>query len=420
MARETERFEVIVVGAGLTGSLLGAALGRCGLRTAVIDRTSPATMRAAAFDGRTTAVALATQRLYAAIGLWPRLAPVAAPILGIRISDAGSDGRPSPLHLHFDHRQATRADDAPPMGWIVENRHLRQALLDRLDELPAIELLAPAEVVTTSCGEARAEVTLADGRHLEAPLLVSCEGRGGDARRRGGIRTLAWRYPQTAIVCVARHERPHGGIAHEKFLPGGPFAILPMTDADDGSHRCSIVWTERPEIARAVLALDDTNFSAELARRFGPHLGAVAVVGPRQSHPLSLLHAADYVEQRLALVGDAAHGIHPIAGQGYNLGARDVAALVEVLLEARRLGLDIGAADVLARYERWRRFDNTTLVAATDLLNWLFSNDLAPLRLLRDTGLAAVQRLPPLKQLFMQHAMGTLGELPKLLHGELP
>lgn len=420
MSANPDRYDVIVVGAGLTGSVLAAALGCCGVRTAVIDRAHPAAMRSAAFDGRTTAVALATQRLYDAIGVWAPLVPDAAPILAIRISDAASDGRPSPLHLHFDHRQATIGGDPPPMGWILENRHLRHALLDRLATLPTVELLAPAEVVSTQRTQAGAEIVLADGRRLQAALLASCDGRGGDARRSSGIRTLSWHYPQTAIVCVARHDLPHGGVAHEKFLPAGPFAILPMTDSEDGGHRCSIVWTERPQTATQLMGLDEARFSAELARRFGAHLGTVRVDGPRHAYPLSLLHAATYIDRRLALVGDAAHGIHPIAGQGYNLGARDVAALVEVVLEARRLGLDIGAPDVLARYERWRRFDNTTLVAATDLLNWLFSNDIAPLRLLRDAGLAAVQRIQPLKRLFMQHAMGTVGELPKLLLGQLP
>jgi 2-octaprenyl-6-methoxyphenol hydroxylase len=419
MASHTDSYDVIVVGAGLTGTLLGVALGTAGLRTAVIERTPPARMTETGYDGRTTAVALATQRMYQALGLWPALAAHAEPILAIRISDAASDGRASPLHLHFDHRQATPdVDDAPPMGWIVENPRLRATLFHRLTSLAPADLIAPAEIAGIERDADRATVRLQDGRILEASVVASAEGRGGTLRDSADITTLGWQYPQTAIVCTAAHEQPHGGVAHEKFLPGGPFAILPMTDDGQGQHRSSIVWTERPAIAQSVMALDEAGFTAELSRRFGSHLGAVRPVGPRFTHPLSLLHAGRYVERRLALVGDAAHGIHPIAGQGYNLGARDVAALAEVLVEAKRLGLDIGAADALARYERWRRFDNTTLVAATDLLNWLFSNDIAPLRLMRDAGLAAVNRVAPLKRLFMRHAMGVLGDLPRLARGE--
>jgi 2-octaprenyl-6-methoxyphenol hydroxylase len=224
---------------------------------------------------------------------------------------------------------------------------------------------------------------------------------------------MEWRYPQTGIVCTVAHELGHQGVAHERFLPPGPFAILPLKH-----NRSSLVWTERADLAPALLALDEAAFAAEMGRRFGDFLGATRVVGARWSYPLSLLHAERYVAPRLALVGDAAHCMHPIAGQGLNLGLRDVAALAEVLTDARRLGLDIGAASVLERYQRWRRFDSVALLAVTDSLNRLFSNDLAPLRLARDLGLAAVDRLPPLKRLFMRHAMGTVGKLPRLLEGE--
>jgi 2-octaprenyl-6-methoxyphenol hydroxylase len=291
------------------------------------------------------------------------------------------------------------------MGWIVENRHLRRALYERLAEAAAVQVLAPANIAATERGEHGVSVTLADGGRILAPLIASCEGRGAALRQSAGINVLSWRYPQTAIVCTVGHEHPHGCVAHEKFLPGGPFAILPMTDDEDGTHRSSIVWTERPPIAASVIKLDERDFTTELGRRLG-------------SHPLGLLHAGRYVERRLALVGDAAHGIHPIAGQGYNLGTRDVAALAETVVDAWRLGLDHGAADVLARYERWRRFDNTTLVASTDLLNWLFSNNLPPLRLVRDLGLAIVDRLPVLQRPLMRHAMGVLGDLPRLARGE--
>ena len=242
----------------------------------------------------------------------------------------------------------------------------------------------------------------------------------GTMREEAGIGARSWSYDQIAIVVVARHEQPHRGVAQEKFLPGGPFAILPMTDGPEGEHRSSIVWTERAGLAKRLLELDAPRFQAEFARRFGDHLGGVGTIGPRWWFPLGLVHADRYVETRLVLVGDAAHGIHPIAGQGYNLGIRDIAALVEVLVDARQLGLDIGAADTLRRYVQWRRADNFTMVAATDLLNRLFSNDSKPLRLARDIGLATVNRIPPLRRFFVRHAMGMAGELPKLIRGQKP
>jgi 2-octaprenyl-6-methoxyphenol hydroxylase len=237
-------------------------------------------------------------------------------------------------------------------------------------------------------------------------------------REDAGIGARAWSYNQIAIVVVARHELPHRGVAQEKFLPGGPFAILPMRDSASGEHRSSIVWTERAKLAKRLLELEPASFQAEFARRFGDFLGRVETIGPRWSFPLGLVHAERYIDERMVLVGDAAHGLHPIAGQGYNLGVRDIAALVEVLIDAKRLGLDIGAADTLERYAQWRRADNLTMVAATDLLNRLFSNDIKPLRLVRDLGLAAVNRMPPLRRFFVRHAMGLVGDLPKLIQGE--
>ncbi len=416
---EQDRFDMAVVGAGLNGSLLALAAGEAGLRMALIDRVPLQAMTGAAFDGRTTAIAYTSQRLFEALGVWSELAGEAEPILDIRISDAGHDGRASPLFLHFDHREAADTEDsARPMGWIVENRFLRAALLKRLALCPSVELIAPDEVIETDRDLHRAELALKSGRRLTARLVASAEGRFGTLREDAGIGARAWSYDQIAIVLVAQHERPHRGVAQEKFLPGGPFAILPMRDAADGSHRSSIVWSERADIARRLLELDGPRFQAEFARRFGDHLGQVTTVGPRWSHPLGLVHAERYVDQRLVLVGDAAHGIHPIAGQGYNLGVRDIAALVEVLVDAKRLGLDLGAADTLERFAKWRRADNFAMVAATDLLNRLFSNDIKPLRLARDVGLATVHRLPPLRRFFARHAMGLVGDLPKLIRGE--
>ena len=418
---ENKLFDLAVVGAGLNGSLLALAAGTAGLRTALIDRTPLDLMADKGFDGRTTAIASTSQRLFAALGVWDDIAPDAEPILDIRISDAGHDGRASPLFLHFDHREAAEdpeAAAAAPMGWIVENRFLRAALLRRLAICPDVELVAPDEVIETDRNVHRAALALKSGRQMVARLIASAEGRTGTMREEAGIGARAWSYRQIAIVLVARHAEPHRGVAQEKFLPGGPFAILPMRDSAEGEHRSSIVWTERADVARRLVELDEPRFQAEFARRFGDFLGAVDTVGPRWSYPLSLVHAERYVDQRLVLVGDAAHGIHPIAGQGYNLGVRDIAALVEVMVDAKRLGLDVGAADTLERYAKWRRADNLTMVAATDLLNRLFSNDIKPLRLLRDIGLAGVHHVPSLRRFFVRHAMGMVGDLPRLIRGE--
>lgn len=414
-------FDLAVVGAGLNGSLLALAAGESGLSTALIDRVPLASLAEAGFDGRTTALAYTSQRLFAALGLWDDVAPHAEPIRDIRISDAGHDGRASPFFLHFDHREAAEDPEAAaPMGWIVENRFLRAALLRRLAACPRVELVSPDEVVESQRDPARAGLLLKSGRRLATRLIASAEGRLGAMREEAGIGARSWSYEQIAIVLVAHHAEPHRGVAQEKFLPGGPFAILPMTDGPGGEHRSSIVWTERSDLARRLLELDASRFQAEFARRFGDHLGPVVPAGPRWSYPLRLVHAERYVDTRLVLVGDAAHGIHPIAGQGYNLGVRDIAALVEVLVDAKRLGLDVGGADTLERYAQWRRADNLSMVAATDLLNRLFSNDVAPLRLVRDAGLAAVNRVPALRKFFVRHAMGLVGDLPKLIRGERP
>lgn len=425
--RDTDlAFDVLVVGAGMVGGSLAAALGRVGLRIAVVDREAPETLTATAFDGRTSAIAHGSKRILEGAGLWPALAEEAEPIRDIRVSDGGS-----PLFLHYDHAEVGDA----PLGYIVENRALRRAVFAHLAQASGVDLFAPATVATAHRAAGGTRVELADGRRLTAPLVVAADGKGSRLRREAGIAVATWTYPQHAIVCVARHERPHRGVAHERFLPAGPFAILPMRDArpdepgmaepkagdrglDSGPHRSSIVWTERADLVPRLMALDDAGFDAELRRRFGDFYGHVHAVGPRWTYPLSALNAQRYVAHRLALVGDAAHAIHPIAGQGLNLGIRDVAALAEVLADAHRLGLDIGGGAVLERYERWRRFDALMLVAVTDGLNRLFSNDVGPVRLARDLGLAAVNRIPPLRRFFMRHAMGMVGTLPRLARGE--
>ncbi len=406
--------ELVIVGGGLVGLTLACACAGAGLDVVVIDREEPARLVDAAFDGRTSAIAFGSQRILAGIGLWDAVAPDAEPIREIRIADGDS-----PLFLHYDHDEI----GPDPLGYIVENRVLRRALLARAATLPTLRHLAPARIAATARRPGGVAVTLEDGTlgdgtlgdggSVRGALLVAAEGKQSPLRQAAGIRTLEWSYPQTAIVCTVWHERPHLGIAVEHFLPAGPFAILPMT-----GDRSSIVWTENAALAPRLLALDAAGFHAELARRFGDFLGRIEVVGPRWSYPLALMHAARYGAERLVLVGDAAHVIHPIAGQGLNLGLRDVAVLAELIVDQRRLGLDIGNPELLARYERWRRFDNLALAAVTDGLNRLFSNTIPPLAWLRTTGLAAVNQLPPLRRFFMQHAMGLVGTLPRLARGE--
>ena len=397
----------------MTGLIAAAALGGAGLRVVLVDRAGSQALTAKGLDGRTTAIAQGSRQVLDALGVWRRVAGEACAIEQIRVAD----GR-SPLFLHYDYRDVGEA----PLGHIVENRPLHRALFDHVGELPTVALHAPATVAALERSATGAAAELDDGTELRASLVLACDGRRSALRTAAGIAVTEWRYRQQSIVCVAAHERPHGNIAHEHFYRGGPFAILPMNDAKPAAnglvHRSSIVWTERDDLAAAMAALDDAAFSLELARRFGDFLGHVEVAGARWRHPLALSHAQRYVDRRLALVGDAAHAIHPIAGQGLNMGIRDVAALAEVIVDARRLGLDIGTADQLARYERWRRFDNLALAVVTDVMNRLFSNDIAPLRLVRDVGLAAVNRTPPLKRLFMRHAMGMVGDLPRLVRGD--
>lgn len=396
--------DILIIGGGMAGLTLGCALGQAGVAVAIVEPTPPHKLVAPEFDGRTTAIAAGSRAILDAIGVWPAMAPHAQPILDIRVSD----GR-SPLFLHYDHRDV--GDD--PLGHIAENRIIRQALLDRLATLSNVSLRVGHRVETLDRAPSSVLATLDDGSRIVARLAVATDGRNSSTRKMAGIESTAWNYAQTGIVCTVAHELDHKGVAQEHFLPAGPFAILPMTD-----QRSSIVWTERAELAPALLALDDQDFQAELALRFGDYLGELAVVGPRFSYPLGLMHAHNYIVPRLALAGDAAHTIHPIAGQGLNIGWRDVAALAEVIVDTLRLGGDPGSMVTLERYERWRRVDNTLMLAATDVLNRLFSNDVAPVRLARGVGLAAVNRMAPLKQLFMRHAMGVLGDTPRLVRGE--
>ncbi|MBV9015414.1 MAG: UbiH/UbiF/VisC/COQ6 family ubiquinone biosynthesis hydroxylase [Alphaproteobacteria bacterium] len=400
-----EDAELVIAGGGLNGMLLAVACAGAGLSTIVVDRQEPAAMLADRFDGRTSAIAYGSRLVFDGIGLWPAIESEAEPILEIRVADDDA-----PLFLHYDHRDL---GGNAPLGYIVENRVLRHALFDRAATLPSLRLLAPRSVAEMETSDTGATVTLEDGTRLRTRLVAAADGQNSPLRRAAGIGTVEWRYRQTGIVTTVQHERPHGGIAIEHFLPAGPFAILPMT-----GNRSSIVWTEDSDLAPHLLALSDAEFATELRTRFGDFLGSINPVGPRWRYPLALMQAERYAGRRLALVGEAAHVIHPIAGQGLNIGIRDIAALAEIIIDARRLGLDIGDASFLERYERWRRSDALLLAAVTDGLNRLFSNTIMPVKLARDVGLAIVNRLPPLKRLLMQHAMGVLGDRPRLARGE--
>jgi 2-octaprenyl-6-methoxyphenol hydroxylase len=410
-ARSDDRVDVdvLIIGGGFVGSTLAAALAETAIRVAMVDTQDPAAAISAEFDGRSFAVSLSNTRLLEGIDIWPQLAPCAAPILDIRISDGASL-----FFLHYDHTET--GDD--PMGFMVENYNLRRALHSRLSD-SATTIFAPDKVEKLERGQGFVTAQLRSGQIIRARLAIGADGRFSQTRTEAGIGVTQWPYKQSGIVCTLRLERRHDFVAHERFLPAGPFAILPLHgDSLADANRASIVWTEPGDVAQAMMDLDETDFCEELQNRIGGFLGEIVTTGPRYIFPLGLQFAETMTAPRLALVGDAAHAMHPIAGQGLNMGLRDVAALAEVLVDARRLGQDLGSAVVLERFSRWRRFDNTVMLAATDGLNRLFSNDIAPVRLARDLGLATVNKLPPLKRVFMRHAMGVVGELPRLLRGE--
>lgn len=401
-----EDAELVVAGAGLNGMLLAVACAGAGLPVVLVDPQAPAAMLDRGFDGRTSAIAYGSKLVLDGIGLWPMVAGEAEPIREIRVADDES-----PLFLHYDHRDL--GDGKAPLGYIVENRVLRRALFEQAEALPSLRLMFGRCIAAAEASEGGAVALLDTGERLRCRLVAACDGKDSPLRRAAGIRAIEWRYGQTGIVTTVAHARPHAGIAIEHFLPAGPFAILPMT-----GNRSSIVWTEHADLAPHLLALPEAAFAAELAARFGDFLGRVEPVGPRWSYPLGLMLAERYAARRLALVGEAAHVIHPIAGQGLNIGIRDIAALAELVVDQRRLGLDIGDADLLLRYQRWRHADAVLLAAVTDGLNRLFSNTIPPVKLVRDVGLAIVHRLLPLKRLLMRDAMGTIGDRPRLARGE--
>jgi 2-octaprenyl-6-methoxyphenol hydroxylase len=398
------RFDLIVTGGGLTGLALACAVAGAGPRVLLIEQRALESTTTPPFDGRVTAIGRGGRYLLEATGVWRHLEADAEPILDIEVGE-----RHSPLVVHYDHREV----GGEPLGHIVENRVLRQALVRHIRELAgALEIAAPDRALRVERGVGGVAVELASGRTVAAALLAAADGRASPLRDLAGIGVLRWDYNQTGIVATVGHSEPHRGRAFERFFATGPLAMLPMT-----GRRSSIVWAADTRLARELIALDDREFALELADRFADRYGALELAGPRWHYPLSMMQAKRYTDRRLALVGDAARAIHPIAGQGWNLALRDVAALAELVVDAGRLGLDPGAPSVLERYERWRRFDSLALIGITDGLNRLFANDLLLLRLARELGLGAVERIPPLKRFFMRHAMGVLGDLPRLMRG---
>jgi len=403
--------DVILSGGGLVGQTLALALDQAGLSVAVIDASKSADTLAPAFDGRAFAIAFASYRMWRTLGLGDQLDDVAQPIEQIMVTDGKLGRGPSLLHLHFDRAEMRDTDE--PLGLMLEARHVRLALDSAVKARSSINMIQPMSVSAIERDPAGATVTLADGRKLRAPLLVGTDGRRSFVRGAVGIRTIGWDYPVTAIVATILHEKPHGAVAHEFFLPNGPFAILPLK-----GNRANIVWAEPRAAADALLKMNEVDFIAELRKRFGDFLGELSLEGPRFGYPLSLQLAERMIDQRVALAGDSAHGIHPLAGQGLNLGLKDCAALAECIADGVSLGLDPGDVSILERYQRWRRFDNVTMALGMEFFDKLFSNDIKPLRAARTLGLAAVNAVGPARRFFMKYAGGGAGDLPKLLRGE--
>lgn len=408
--------DVIIAGAGMAGATLALALKSGGIEPLLVDPLPFDTQLEPTFDGRSSAIAFSCFRQWRTLGLAPLLEPFAQRMDEILVTDGRSPGAATPgqtpFFLHFDAAEIADRVAGEPLGYMLENRRTRAALAQGVTAA-GIPVLAPERVASVEVRPGWAEVALASGRVLRAPLVVGAEGRGSIVRKAAGIEAVGWDYPQTGVVCTVKLEHGHGGVAHEYFLPGGPFAILPLT-----GDRASLVWTEKRDRAEALKQASPEAFDAHLYRRFGDFLGAISVVGPVFTYPLSIAIAERLCAPRIALLGDAAHGVHPIAGQGLNLGLKGAAALAEVIVEAARLGEDIGSEAVLDRYASWRRFDTNTLAAGMDAFVWLFSNDNPMIRLVRGVGMSVVNRVGPARRFFMHEAGGAVGDLPRLLRGE--
>jgi 2-octaprenyl-6-methoxyphenol hydroxylase len=401
--------DVLILGGGLVGLALAAALDSAGLRSIIVDPADPAERNGPAYDGRTTAVSSSSMRMLTATGVLAHLPEPGCPIQAIRVADGLAPGA-----LTFEPGK-----DGEPLGVMHENRHLRAALLARAEAGRDIDLRWKSPTRSVERADGGVRVTLEDGAELQAALLVGAEGRSSPSREAARIRMARWSYNHRAIVGTLAHERPNEGIAYEIFYPSGPFALLPMNDLADGTHRSAIVWSARTEQAAGLLALSDKDFAAEAQAAMGGFLGTVGLLTPRSSYPLGFHHAVRITDRRLALVGDAAHAIHPIAGQGVNLGFRDAAALAEVLVDGARLGLDAGDAQLLARYQRWRALDAFSVALATDGLTRLYGVPGKTASTIRRFGMAVIDRLGPIKDRLNAAARGNDGDLPRLLLGEV-
>ena len=398
--------DIAIVGGGLNGPALALAAAQVGLRVIVLDATSHKPRKNAKFDGRAYALALASKRLMAAVGVWENVAQDAEPMLNIRVSDGHAGVGASPFFMDFDHAELEEG----PMGYMVEDRHLRYALQAAMQTSPLIEYRLATRVTGQSTGPEGVTLSLANNQKITTRLLVGADGRQSGTAARAGITYTGWQYGQTALVCAVEHDRPHGGVAHQFFMPAGPMAVLPLS-----ARRSTVVWSEKTDSAAVIKTLDDAAFLDVLRPRFGDFLGDIALTGGRFSYPLGMMIAKSYIAPNVALIGDAAHGVHPIAGQGLNAGLRDVAALIQVLSEAKQRGEDFASQPVLARYQLWRRFDATALAMATDGFNRLFSNDNPILRLGRDLGMGMLNAMPKVRRGILREAAGLTGDLPDLM-----
>ena len=400
-----DKRELLILGGGLVGMTLALTAARKGLASHVVDRADPAELTAEGFDGRASAISTASWNLFTNIGLAGRLAPHGCPIEAIAVTDGMRPGR-------VDFRPEPHEGS---LGYMFANRELRLALFEAAKDEPLIAWHAPADITERKRGEFGVSARLASAEELAASLMIAAEGRRSPTREEAGLTSAHWDYRHRAIVAGLIHEKPHENVAWEIFYPAGPFALLPMKDGPGGDHRSALVWTVPEGDAAGVLALSGRGFLAEVQKRMHGLLGEITLSSPVSSYPLGFQHSARITAQRLALVGDSAHGIHPIAGQGLNLGLRDVGALVEVLVDGMRIGLDPGDPQLLARYERWRNLDNFSVALATDGLTRLFGIKGRAASAIRRFGMAGVQRIPPIKTFFMDEARGMSGDLPELL-----
>ena len=402
--------DIIIVGGGLIGSALAIALSSIGFDVTVVDRQSNKLTKSQNFDGRAYALSHASIRMLKVLGIWNYFKENAQPILDIKVSDGRVGEGASDWFLHFDHQELEEG----PMGHLIEDRYIREALKTDIEMSKQIKYIYNAEVISQNVKDTSVSLNLSDGQVLRTQLLVGCDGRNSKIAHWSNISHVGWNYNQTALVCALSHEKQHFGIAHQFFNPAGPLAILPLK-----GNKSSIVWTETKDRAKHINDMCDEDYLNALSPVIGDFLGSINLVGDRFSYPLGLSLADSFIAKRTVLVGDSAHGIHPLAGQGLNLGLKDIAALTEVLALAKRRGESFSSKEVLERYQKWRRFDTSAMAFTTDSINKLFSNDNIVLRSMRDIGLGSVNATPHLRRGFMRHAAGLSGDLPKLLQGQI-